>query len=732
MKRNKLATMGVAVLLSVTTLTGCGSGDEIAKLKSMSSLNSDAGGTDYNMTLSEKQTMIYAQVSERTLLDLSLLDECTEEELQQVTQYMNNVDSQLAGGITEANGVIDSCFTDYLLSEFEKTPSYWQRTRTAVRGIDSSSRSIIVDVTYKTIGFDKEVIPDSYIVKGEPNYEKKEEVRYNRWMQLLAMKYNGNNSATWQPIWNEFVEVYGDPQEIFESQRNLSLTDQIFETGNQKTYNGLVDTAIEKIGGTMTVRYVLVPNYVMGINLGIACQHMYVTDFELDNDPTTDKDVFKEDGYTTVSDNVYRVMRSYFQCLDEADMRGLYKLTHNFDALDKYFEDYFDTTYTKHNNFSVSLFDIEGTQVSAGVQVSSKIRAKGSNMTMPSYTDRYYVELELIDGELQVTNMVLLSRKLEGEPAITTEEADDGGFVAKINLSNEDKADIEKLICSFGASQLLGDYTSDDFMDIMDFSISDEKMASAKQNMAKVSGTKKVVWLQNYQQGTSNYASVKCREMYQQKDNSIVEASVTYEFIMKGDRWYVYDYNVLSSVKLDTTNLSTSNSLCYVTPGKVEQYTSQIVSTKTDGKGKEGGTEVSEGVVYEHKVVMPVLKNGSQEQGLVLMTPDTLGDAEFTNYWSEISALVAGGRTITVDQMRDFDSTLGLSGDSSVEYNAKKLVCLYYNQINNRYRGEEFSNECDMFDQNLSSVKEAWNSGSADVDVSSSLSSYSTAVKRLR
>ena len=727
MKLKKVVTIGLSVVLGSITLTGCGSGDELSQLRSMKSLSSDAGGTDYNLSLSEKQSMIYAQVSERKLLDLSILDECTEEELQQVTAYMNNVDSQLTGGISRDNGVIDSCFTDYLLSEFEKTSYYWQRTKTAVRGVDASSRSIIVDVTYKTIGFNKEVVKDSFIVEGEPNYEKKQQVRFERWLRILSAKYNGNSSKGWEPLYNEFMDIYGDPQDIFESQRNLDLTEQVYETGNQKTYGGMVDTPIENQGAKMTIRYVLVPKYVLGINLGLSCQHMYVTNYELEGDPTTDMKIFKEDGYTTISDNVQLLMHSYFQCIDEADMSGLYKLTHKFEGLDKYFLDMFDTTYTKHNSFSVSLFNIEGTNIKAGVQVSSKIRVKGSNMTMPSYTDRYYVEFSLIDDQLKVTNMVLLSRKLEGEPAITTEDANDSGFVAKIDLSNTSKASIEKLICDFSALQLLGDYTSDDFMKVMDYSVSDEKLAETRANMTKVGGTKKVVFLQNYQQGTSNYASVKCREVYQQEDNSITEASVTYEFIMKGDKWYVYDYNVLSSVRLDTTNLSTTNSLCYVTPGKVEKYTSQIVSTK--GDSGDSKSDVTDGIVFEHEETQPVLKNGSQEQGLVKIGLDSLTDTQFGTVWSNIGSTMSIDKQLALTDIKELDSALGLSGDNSMETMAKKLSCIYFNKTNNRYQGNEFNSEIDAFKSSYNEIKELWQGGNSDTV--KKFSTYVTQVDKL-
>lgn len=686
MKR-KVAIGVVGVAMSVA-LTGC-SGGEIAQLNSMPSLNSEASVSEgYSMSLGEKQSAIYAQVSERQLLDLSLLSDCSDEEIQAVRTYMDNVDSQLTGGTDIKDGVIDKCFTDYLLSEFEKTPYYWQRTKTIIRGVDSASGNIVVDVTYNTIETEKDIIGDSAIVLGEPHYDEKASIRQEKWNNVLVAKHNSGRS--WEMLWDEFVKIYGDPKEIFESQRNLGLTEQVFETGNQRTYNGVIDSEFDKQGARMTVRYVLVPNYVLGINLGLNCNHMYMIDYKILNDKTEDMSLFKEDGYATITDNITNLMNSYFKCIDENDMNGLYKLTKGFDKLDKYYQDMFETSYRKHGSFSISLFDIEGTHITAGIQVSSKVRAIGSNMTMPSYTDRYFVELELVDEQLKVTNMTLLSRVLEGEPTIDTDELEDEGFAATIDLSNSDKKAIEGLICDFSAIQLQKDTQSDKFSDIVDFSMSDEKLESTRANMLQIEGVKKVVFLQTYQQGTSNYASVKCRELFQKDDNSITEATVTYEFISKGDKWYVYDYNVLSAIRLDTTNLSTSNSLCYVTPGKVEQYTSQIVSVKSTDEKEDTG--VKDGVVIEHESSAPVLKDGSEEEGLVKMKPEDVTTEELNEFIEKYAEVDEDAEeTFGLAEVTSFDGMTGVEQKLSAEYVLRSAVAIKYNKENNRYNEKELA-----------------------------------------
>lgn len=732
--KNRFVSLVLASVLSVS-IVGCGSADELNTLNSVAALNSESSvSSSYNLSWTDEQNMVYAQVSSRQLLDLSTLEACTDNEIQQVVNYMNSVDNQLVGKVdvmnydnlvtkfivqdmVEDDAVIDSYMTDYLLSFFEKTPWYWQRTKTIVRGIDPASRAIIVDVQYKTIDFEKEVLPDSTIVLGEPNYTTQLKTRYNKWLAILAMRLNNPNNADLPMLESDFEKYYGDPEDIIESQRVLSNTGAIFETGNQRTYNGVIDSAAEQTGGTCTVRYILIPNYVLGINLGVTCEHMYITEFKLDSDITEGMETFTKEGYATVTDSVYSLIHSYFTCIDESNYDGLYKLTNDFAGLDKHYNDIFDSVYQKHDGFSVSLFDITGTHITCGVTISTKERAKNSNMTFPIYTDKYFMELELIDGVLKVDNMVLLSRVLEGEPAINTDDADISGFSASIDLNNDDKLAVENLICEFSALQLLGDATSDKFSDIVDISISTNQLSALQTNMTSLTGEKKVVFMQNYQQGTSNYASVRCKELFQDSTNAIVEANATYEFILKGGKWYIYNYDVNSSVRLDTTNLNTTGSLCLVSPGKVEAYTSQVKSSISTSLEEVSDTSVA----FDHDEYEPVLKSGTSETGYRKLTGSEIDETIFNDvgyslgfeldytgfnaYFDELKAFVESKNMPVEDDTAEEGEEESEVDDSSVAYDVDALkafvleyMAIAYNMGDNRYSAEELQSMTLQYD----------------------------------
>lgn len=680
--RKKVVLLLLVGVLSSSVLTGC-TNEEIDELNSISALNTESNVSTLKLSASDEEAAIYAQVSDRTLLDLTTLEKVDKTDEQAVISYMESVDAQLCGTLSSSEGVIEDYYTDYLLMEFEKTPYFWQRSEMNIRGMDAKSRSIIVDITYRTIDYEKDVQGSSYIALGEPNYEQKMQVRFERWLGILSQKY-GYSNTSWESDYNQFVSVYGEPADIIEAQKATSLTTRIYEKGIQGTYNGLVDSEEEKSHATMVVRYILVPQYTLGINQGFNCEHMYLLSYALSDDPTDGRELYNEEGSAKIVDSVYELIYSIHQSEDEDNYLGLYSLIHSFESLDKYYNDLFDTSYRKHDNFTISLFDVSGTTIECGVTVSAKVRAKGSNMTMPIYKQRWYYVIELIDGKLQVTNAVLLSSELEGEPTINTEEIETTGFTSKIVLDNEDKRSLENLIANFGTLQLLGDTSSDKFSEVVDTSISTSQMSILKESMASISGATRVTWISSYLQGQSNYASIKCKELFQKSDNSITEATVTYEFINKGNKWYVYSYTVNSSAKLDTTDLATKGSLCIVVPGEVKDMHSQVVTT---GGNTENSAEAGiVGTITKYEVYEPVAKTGVQETGLAVYNSGNLTEEDFKLALENIFTM-SNFTDYTADDVVSTYSTAPIELQDSW----KSLISAYLNYTNNYINQTEYS-----------------------------------------
>lgn len=578
----KSIVLGLMCMALALPLTGCGTSADMKELQNLEASEGESNVSAVSLSTVDKESLVYAQVTDRQLLDLTTLAACDETYIPNIEQFMNTVNDQLTGAISTDDGVIDENIINYMLFEMEKTPFYWSRTGMVIRGMDTSSRNVVVDVTYSTTGATKPVKPDSTIVRGEPNYNQLLQVRLERWAGILSTKYDstGNLRSSYTDLVAEdqrkFEEVYGKVDDIIKEQNQESLASTVYENGIENTYNCLVDDPSEAVGGTMTFRFILEPSYAMGLNLGWSCSHVYLTNYTLASDPTAGLQVTSDEGTDIVIDNIDKLMNSYYKCIDESNHSGLYTLVADYKKYDKYFEDYFNNTYRNNNNYTISLFNVEGKTVTYGVTLSRKVRAKNSKMSLPIYTERYLYTATLVGDKLQILNETLLSSVLEGEPAITTKDADVNGFSSSVTLTNDDKRAIEERLSEFGVVQLKGEYNSDKFSKSVDISLPTGVLTTIRENMESGKGVKKVVWLTNYLQGSSNYASVTCKELTQRKDESILERDVTYDLLFKNGSWYVSNYVINSSVRLDTTELTTKNCLFICNKDEVTDFTSQV------------------------------------------------------------------------------------------------------------------------------------------------------------
>lgn len=607
MKKRVVQTVSLALCMGML-LSGCGSSssEEIQNLNSIKAADaSESAVTSLSISNSDMEKSIYEQVSDRQLIDLMSLDEVPDDIIPNVTSYMDSVNTQIRGELQEelSELPLDESFSNYLLFEMQKTPYAWARSKMIIRGIDPTSQSVVVDVTYKTTGTEKPTKGTSPIPRGIENYDLYCQTRLRKWNEYLGALVNGVETAP--DLYDAFVKAYGDPEEIMEAQDELSLQEQVNKYKVTYAYPCVADSKQEKGSASMVVRFILAPDYAMGINKGYKCAHMYVTNYKLDKDPTTATKknkkgekvklykAYTKEGADVISDYASDILYRYYVCLDESNHSGLNKLVKDYGKYDTYMDNYFKCTYHKNAGFTVTLFSVSDSKILCGVTLSRKLRAKGSDMSLPTYTDRYLYSLELVDDELQITNEVLLSSKLVGEPKIQADEADTSGFESKMNLSGADKKKVEQVISDFSTLQVLGDVSSDAFSDVVDNSISTSSLNDIKTAMTTVTdATKKVTFLSNWESGYSNFASVNLREVFQKKDNSLVELNSSISCIYRGDKWMVYKYNIRSVNNLDTTTLATKNSLCVNDAnGLVGNINSSVIS---DGEITEETTESSE------------------------------------------------------------------------------------------------------------------------------------------
>lgn len=564
-------------------MSGCATSD-MQRLSNLEALNSEAVVSEVKLSNSEKEATVYAKVTNRQLLDVSKLSEVDLGTAGVINIFMNNIESTLQGTVDKSSRVVETSLTDYMLSTFQRTPYTWTRSNVVIQGQDTASGSVVVDVTYNTSGASKKLREASRIVLGQDNYETLLKVRYNRYCTLLNEKKGGRSGTeTYVTSYNDFVRVYGEPAKIIASQNTGCLTDEIMTNKVQIGYAGFSDSDANKIGATMTFRFVLNPVYALGLNQGFECAHMYMLDYRLNTDPTEGKSVFTQDGMDVLVNSVYNCLYSYYRACDESDFAGVYNNVANLGTMDLGYEEWFDSSYRKHENYSITIFNVTGTKVECGVTLSRKERPKNSNMSFPIYTDRIYYTLDLVDDKLKVTDETLLSRVVDGEPQISLSQTGTEGYLNEVSLSDDDRRSIESVIADFGVVQLNKDTTSESWAKAVDLSATVNEIEQLKTDMVSMSGDNKVIWLVSYLQGADGYASVKCRELFQHSDGGIYECSATYSLIKKNDSWCIFEYKVSNTTRIDAQVLTTKNALAVIAKSGIESFTSQVdLSDTTD------------------------------------------------------------------------------------------------------------------------------------------------------
>lgn len=575
----------LTIVTSVILLGGCGDDSEYKEISSLESIDTSSVSSVSSITAlskSDRENLIYQQIADRTLIDTTALDTISNEDGAVISNYIEDICARLKGA---DNDSLSDSFTNYLLFEMEKTPYEWSKSTVEILGINSSSRSFIVDVTFKTNNKLKNVKSDSAIPIGDPDYDRKCKNRLERYLEILEYKKNDYNGVyDWQSKLDEFEEHYGTVESIIDSQIDYSLYEKAMQ-GEVNTYSCMVDSEVEQLGATMKVRFILSYEYSLGVKLGMSCDHMYIVNYTLETDPLEDLDTLTIEGSSTISDAVDSLIYSENRAIDEDNYNGLYSLIDDFGKYDKYYYDMFETSYRKIKGYVIALYDVDGTTITAGVTRVRKIRAKGSNMSYPTYEEKWLYTIELVGNELEIINEVLIYSTLIGEPAIVsnTDANDVDGFVSSVSITDDDKVEIENSISDFCTLQVNNDENSDRFLNTIDISISARELSQLKEDMFSIEGVvSKATWIKNYNTAYTNYVNLTLLEVFYKEDGTALECESTVSLIYKNSsRWQVFEYTRLSAVSINPDSVSTTSSLCHVY--KDDNYSGSIDDESDSG-----------------------------------------------------------------------------------------------------------------------------------------------------
>lgn len=414
---------------------------------------------------SDIENTVYQYVSDSIMVDTSNLVSVTDGDMEDQVSAINNIIENINKGLAtgEVPDGFDETMMNYMLLKFSNTPYNWNVTNVDIKGMDAQTRLFFVDVTYKTNSSQKELIPDSIIVKGSENEEELLKTRYTDYMIWINDQIEGSDSwakkmqkdrsnmeamqilldskknkevmdgyeadvsvdeKTDQEIIDEAYGTYvgedgtvysgvptwedkwGNLQDIFDTQNNLNLLDRVARaSSNDKdigvvTYPGLTEVAADH-GAEMTFRFVLKNTYNIGLENSMKVQSVYLYNYQLDDE---DSLIAKYTTDTVLNGDVLapyieRTIKSFRKSIDESNHIGLNKLCLTYAKYDTYISNLNDYAYTNSGGFNYEIIGRKGNELAVIVNQRNKERAKGTYMTMPTYMEKVLMKVKLCEDD---------------------------------------------------------------------------------------------------------------------------------------------------------------------------------------------------------------------------------------------------------------------------------------------------------------------------------------------
>lgn len=347
------------------------------------------------------------------------------------------------------------------------------------------------------------------------------------------------------------------------------------------TYPGLTEVATD-YGAEMTFRVVLQYKYSIGTDNAMCVQSVYLYDYSLNDydsllNTYTTETVQNGDVLTPF---IKTTLKAYRRAVEESNHNGLYNLFVTYDKYDTYIADLLEYCYVSNGGFNVELIGRKGDEVAAIVTQRTKKRAKGTNMSMPTYQEQVLVKVKLCsDDKIRIVSLTTLSSTLIGEPLSVIRNVT--GVSEKIAydstaFSTANAVAVEEAIAGLVESELnykAPDLRAEDY-DIVDLGMSTTEKTSMLNSFGvteKLGADKAVVWLTSYATKSNVYCSVNIRTVYfGAGENMDTEATVG--LINRNGSWRVMSYKRTMQVKtaVQSVEQMSDKSLAIVSRTQIE------------------------------------------------------------------------------------------------------------------------------------------------------------------
>lgn len=639
----RTVAVGLLAALLVSSFSGCNyqsSAEEVKNIKALS-LEEISANKAQTLSSAERENLVYSYVSNNVNIDLTKLVQAQGTEVTDITKLVSDINSRLRGqevtGSTEDYEPISDEFLNYMLMKFTKTPYSWKYDSMKVQGFDAATRLFFVDVTYKTdSSSSKEVLPDSLIVKGEPDEDAKLKKRFQDYTDCLKLAQSAEKDSASKTMYNEavakFESTWGTFDEVLESQQSLSFTERLAmknaeskssqsstasTTDRNKTDLSKVESPVnrtptkdsEDIGvltyksesenkntATMTYRMVMGYNYSLGQAINLSLKSLYLYDYSIDG---VDDFISKSSSTAEISGKevieplLTSFFTSYNRCVDETNHIGLYSLFDQYKSSDKYYTDYNRYTYHTFGAFQYKILSQDKDTVNVLVTSQNKERAKGAYMSQPTYKQRDLFKIRLgNDDKLHLVSVVNLDMILTGEPISVVQNVtgvSEQLLFSEESFSDTNKTDVEKKLKDFEEVVLLHSLNSDAFSTVVDLGISQSQLSSMQKSIESIDADEMLSYVVSYNTKSSVYVSVDVREIFF-KDEKGYDTTATIDLVHRNDGWYIISYTRKQNVEVKRTSIDDSTSFMHI---KKDGSGVKDIKTKQVTVVSEGNNSVS-------------------------------------------------------------------------------------------------------------------------------------------
>lgn len=384
-----------------------------------------------------------------------------------------------------------------------------------------------------------------------------------------------------------FEARWGNLTEIYMTQNNTTLLERLAEAEGVKdtlgvyTYPGLVES-LETTQASITFRFVLEYAYNIGVNDYMSVRSVYLYDYDTFDAKDKLLEIYTTDDVRSkevLEPFVESTINSYRKAAVSENHLGLNNIFVTYDKYDRYIADLNEYTYTNNGGFTFDIIGRKGDEIAVILTQRSQKRAKGTNMTYPTYLETSLVKLKLCEDDIvRIVSMCLLDVEIIGEPMSIIRDVT--GVSSQIEFERGAFTESNQILIENCMAEFIGEtiqYQSGNKLPSMvDIGVSDSTRESMKKTLETVASeadgaTKAYVFIKNYPDKSNLYTSTNLRIVYVKDGAPVCEVNSEVAMINRNGKWGIVNYTV-SSLLSSTTLTSSANSFVVITAGTPPTY----------------------------------------------------------------------------------------------------------------------------------------------------------------